>query len=299
MASNTLFMSSGVKAGGYDIRGDVLKGIQKASATTGVDFGYLMAQAAKESGFDPKAQAKSSSAAGLYQFVEQTWLSVVRKHGADHGLGHLSSKIKIGEDGKMRVADAGLRRQILDLRRDPEIAAVMAAEHAADNKKILETKLKRPATATDLYMAHFLGVSGAVKFLREMKENPNQAAADHFVRAASANRSIFYNEDGRAKSLKEVYQRFDQRMTKDIAVYDDYGGGASKSEDDPLMMADIGHGGVATSLSRNATGHANPGGVLSPTMLVALASLPVGRGEVGSNLRRGLFDQTMQPEPLV
>ena len=97
----------GAQAGGYNIRADVLNGIQQASANTGVDFSYLMAQAAKESGFNPEAKAKTSSASGLYQFVEQTWLSVVRKHGAEYGLGDMASKIKIADDGKLVVADRG------------------------------------------------------------------------------------------------------------------------------------------------------------------------------------------------
>src|ERR1700741_2386764 len=107
----------GAQAGGYDIRADVLSGIQQASANTGVDFAFLMAQAAKESGFNPDAKSKASSASGLYQFVEQTWLSVVRKHGAEYGLGDMADKIKVGQDGKLQVADQALRKQILDLRR--------------------------------------------------------------------------------------------------------------------------------------------------------------------------------------
>ena len=100
------------QAGGYKISAEVLNGIQQASANTGVDFSFLMAQAAKESGFNPDAKAKTSSASGLYQFVEQTWLSVVRKHGAEYGLGDMASKIKIGEDGKLVVADRALRKEI-------------------------------------------------------------------------------------------------------------------------------------------------------------------------------------------
>src|SRR5215510_11844450 len=103
----------GAQAGGYKISAEVLNGIQQASANTGVDFSFLMAQAAKESGFNPDAKAKTSSASGLYQFVEQSWLSVVRKHGAEYGLGDMASKIKIGEDGKLTVADRALRKEIL------------------------------------------------------------------------------------------------------------------------------------------------------------------------------------------
>src|SRR5690242_786525 len=63
-----------IQAGGQTIQPEVLASIQQASANTGMDFSYLMAQASRESSFDPTAKASTSSASGLYQFVEQTWL---------------------------------------------------------------------------------------------------------------------------------------------------------------------------------------------------------------------------------
>ena len=176
----------GTRAGGYEISADVLTGIQQASANTGVDFSFLMAQAAKESGFNPDAKAKTSSASGLYQFVEQTWLSVVRKHGAEYGLNDLASKIKIADDGSLKVADRAVRKEILDLRRDPSIAAAMAAEHAADNEERLDAKLDREVQPADLYLAHFLGLKGAVNFLRAMDTDPDQSAAAISPRAAAS-----------------------------------------------------------------------------------------------------------------
>jgi hypothetical protein len=298
MAAGSNMSVMGVRAGGYDISGEVLAGIQKASSQTGIDFGYLMAQAAKESGFNPRAKAGTSSAAGLYQFVEQTWLSVVRKHGAEHGLGDLAAKIKFADGGGLRVSDSTTRRQILDLRRDPEIAAVMAAEHAADNKAILEAKLKRKMAPTDLYLAHFLGVSGAQKFLRALDSSPGNSAAPLFSRAAEANPSIFYHKDGRARSLREVYDRFDQRMDADIALFDDFeadgpgvleGPTAAKA---PIMAASGGAGGMG--------GHIHPVSVLSPVTLVALASLPVTResNKEDTGQRRSLFERNALVEPL-
>jgi len=109
------------------IRPDVLAGIQDASASTGVDFSYLMAQANRESSFDPAAQAKSSSAAGLYQFIEQTWLGVFKAHGAEYGQEALAEQITRRDDGRFVVADKATRQQILDLRRDPAFAAARAA----------------------------------------------------------------------------------------------------------------------------------------------------------------------------
>lgn len=265
----------GAQAGGYEIRADVLNGIQQASANTGVDFAFLMAQAAKESGFNPEAKAKTSSASGLYQFVEQTWLSVVRKHGAEYGLGDLASKIKIGEDGTLKVADRALRKEILDLRRDPVVAAAMAAEHAADNEERLDAKLDRDVTPVDLYLAHFLGLKGAVNFIRAMDVNPDQAAADIAPRAAAANKAVFYNSDGTPRSLKQIYDRFQDRMTSEMAAYDDL--------DDALpaqggvMMADARASGGIGAGDRAVYGSTSPGSILSPLMLVTLASLPTGR----------------------
>ncbi|MBL9035368.1 MAG: transglycosylase SLT domain-containing protein [Rhodospirillaceae bacterium] len=281
----------GAQAGGYEIRADVLNGIQQASANTGVDFSFLMAQAAKESGFNPDAKAKTSSASGLYQFVEQTWLSVVRKHGAEYGLGDMASKIKIAEDGVLKVADRALRKEILDLRRDPEIAAAMAAEHAADNEERLDAKLDREVQPVDLYLAHFLGLKGALNFLRAMDANPNQAAAAIAPRAAAANKAVFYNADGTPRSLKQIYDRFQHRMTSEMAAYDDLddalpGQGAT-------MLADVRSSGSIGGGDRAVFGTTSPGGILSPLMLVTLASLPTGRDEKDAQGNSSLFDKAL------
>lgn len=273
MAAGTIGL--GAQAGGYQISADVLSGIQQASANTGVDFSFLMAQAAKESGFDPNAKAGTSSASGLYQFVEQTWLSVVRKHGAEYGLGDLASKIKIADDGSLKVADRAVRKEILDLRRDPTISAAMAAEHAADNKARLDAKLDREVTPTDLYLAHFLGLKGAVNFLHAMESDPDQSAAAIAPRAAAANKAVFYNADGTPRSLKQIYDRFQSRIETEMAAYDDL--------DDALpgqgktMLADARALGGFAAGDRAIYGSTSPGGILSPLMLVTLASLPTGR----------------------
>ena len=280
----------GTQAGGYEIRADVLNGIQQASANTGVDFAYLMAQAAKESSFNPDAKAKGSSAAGLYQFVEQTWLSVVRKHGAEYGLGDMADKIKVAADGRLKVADPALRKEILNLRRDPAIAAAMAAEHAADNKARLDAKLNREVVPTDLYLAHFMGLSGAVGFLKNMEAKPDQAAADLFPKAAAANKSIFYRPDGTQRTLREIYDRFDKRMDTEMAAFDDLEGVATGGE---VMMAELrsSRGSIAGTGERAVYGKANAGGILSPLMMVTLASLPTGRDrDEPTNGRSSLFD---------
>src|SRR3546814_1881114 len=92
------------------------------------------------------------------------------------------------------------------------IASAMAAEHAADNQQTLEAQLGRNVTSTDLYLAHFLGVGGAAKFLRAHDQNPGASAAAVLPSAASANRWVFYDRNGAPRSLAEVRQRFAEKL---------------------------------------------------------------------------------------
>lgn len=243
------------------IRSDVLAGIQQASLSTGVEFSYLMAQANRESSFDPTAQAKTSSAAGLYQFVEQTWLGVVKNHGAEYGKGDLADQITRRSDGHYTISDPAIRKEILELRRDPTFAAAMAAEHAADNKAKLEEKLGRDVTGTDLYMAHFLGISGALKFLRTMEDSPDRTGASLFPKAAAANKNVFYTETGRAKTVSEIYDKFAASMDADMAAY-------ASLKDDSTAPASTSN---ATLVAANAT---LPADSNSAAAAIAATSLP-------------------------
>ncbi|MEZ5892796.1 MAG: transglycosylase SLT domain-containing protein [Parvularculaceae bacterium] len=174
--------------------------IKRASATTGAGFDFMMKMAARESGFDPNATAKTSSAAGLFQFIEQTWFSAVKKYGAEHGLAGAANAITVNAKGRYDVADPAAREKILNLRFDANAASAMAGELANENRQMLESRLGRAATAADLYTAHFLGPGGAVKLL---SAGANMPAADLLPQAAQANRHVFY-DGARAKSVGEV-----------------------------------------------------------------------------------------------
>lgn len=192
--------------------GRVTNAIAAASRRTGVDFAYLMGQAQIESAMNPEARARTSSATGLYQFIDQSWLAVINDHGASHGLGWAADAIQRGPNGSYHVADPALRQQILDLRKHPETASVMAAEFAADNRAYLEQRIGRPAESVDLYLAHFLGAAGAARFLSAADANPDMAAAPLFPAAARANRSIFYDRQGNARSLADIRSSFAQKL---------------------------------------------------------------------------------------
>lgn len=197
-------------------QGRVQSAIARASEKTGVDFNYLLGQAQLESSLNPTARAATSSATGLFQFIDQSWLAVLKKHGGEHGLGWAADSIRQGANGRYSV-DGSARNAVMQLRTNSEVASLMAAEHAADNKAELEGALGRPAGAADLYMAHFLGLAGAKKFLSAMEANPGRAAASLFPDAATSNRGVFY-AGGRARSLGEIYERFAEKIEKGAAI---------------------------------------------------------------------------------
>ena len=186
--------------------------IFRAAASTGVDFDYLLGQAKIESGLDPNAKASTSSATGLFQFIDQTWLGTVKEHGARYGLGWAADAIRRGSNGHFYVSDAGLRQKILDLRKQPEAAAAMAAEFASDNRDYLQARLGRPVEGVDLYLAHFLGAGGASEFLAAHDANPDAPAAGILPAAARANRWVFYDRDGSPRSFAEIRARFAEKL---------------------------------------------------------------------------------------
>ena len=190
--------------------------IANASRSTGMDFDYLLGQAQLESGLNPGARAGTSSATGLYQFIDQSWLGIVKQHGAENGLGWASNAIT-RSGNRWVVSDPQMKSAILNLRNNPEVSATMAAEFASDNQASLESSLGRGATGTDLYMAHFLGLAGAKSFLQTMQSNPGASGAAMFPAAARANRSIFYDAGGNARSLSDIYQRFAAKLDKGAA----------------------------------------------------------------------------------
>lgn len=184
---------SSIGAGGFagaPVNNDVRAAIARASQRTGVDFDYLLAQAKIESSLNPQAKAGTSSAAGLYQFTNSTWLQTLDRHGESHGLDWAAGAIDGGK------ADPTMRAQIMAMRFDPNASALMAAELANDNKQVLMGVLGREPDGAELYMAHFLGADGASKFLSALQSDPTQSAAAILPKAAAANRGIFYDASG-------------------------------------------------------------------------------------------------------
>jgi len=186
-------------------RARVAGAIKQAANTTGTSFEYLLATAKMESDFNPKAGASTSSAHGLYQFIDQTWLGTVKEAGAQLGYGKYADAISKSPSGAYSVSDPAARSAVMKLRDDPAAASSMAAVLTQSNSFKLTGKIGRRPTDGELYMAHFMGVGGAAKLISNAEDNPQASGARLFPNAAAANRSIFYDHSGRARSVSEVY----------------------------------------------------------------------------------------------
>ena len=79
--------------------------IRQAAQATGTSFQYLLATAQVESGLNPQAGAATSSARGLFQFIDQTWLATMKQSGPALGYGHYAAAITKTASGHYEVAD--------------------------------------------------------------------------------------------------------------------------------------------------------------------------------------------------
>jgi hypothetical protein len=193
-------------AAGVDpARAKIAGSIRQAASTTGASFEYLLATAKMESNFNPKAAATTSSARGLFQFIDQTWLGTVKEAGAHLGYGKYADAITKNPSGSYSVSDPDMRAAIMRLRNDPDAASQMAGVLTQSNSFKLTGRIGRRPNDAELYMAHFMGVGGAGKLIRNAEDNPNASAAQMFPHAAAANQSIFYDRSGRGRSVSEVY----------------------------------------------------------------------------------------------
>jgi hypothetical protein len=180
--------------------GSIAQILQGASAATGAPLGIMQKIAYSESKFDPKADASKnppgsrSSAAGLFQFIKETWDSMIKSKGKKHGLSSDTSPF------------------------DARANALMGGEYISDNMKAIQSSvLSPPPNAADVYMAHFMGTGGAKQFFRELKKNPDQPAFEAFPKQAASNTSIFYKNKDKSKprTFREVYSLMAQKMSVD------------------------------------------------------------------------------------
>lgn len=140
-----------------------------------------------ESAGKANAKARTSSAGGLGQFIDSTWIATVKKHRPDLMTGRS-------------------RSEVLALKYDPKAAIEMSLRHAEDNADYLTSRGGK-VTDGSLYLAHFAGVGLAARLY---KANPKASAENYFSSAAvRANGSII-----KGKTVGQVIAWANRKMAK-------------------------------------------------------------------------------------
>ena len=201
----------------------LVKTIVHAAYLAGVDPRLLMAIADKESSFIVSARASTSSATGLFQFIDSTWLLAMRDFGPRFGLQAEAALIEtVG--GVAGVSDLVDRERILQLRNDPFLSTLMAAAMLRVEQEKLEARLGRSISETDIYLVHFLGPAGAQKFLSQLAEKPKSSAASLLPQAAKANKPIFFvtrKRKPQSLSVAQVHEKIGASLERRLMRYRD------------------------------------------------------------------------------
>jgi hypothetical protein len=211
-----------MRFGPVQVKSTIVEHVVKAAKIADMDPALLMAIADKESNFAPKAKARTSSASGLFQFVEATWLKAIRAFGWRHGQVQAAQAIQ-GDEDDLRVPPQR-RAELLRLRNDPYLSAVLAAEMLKRDGDRISERIGRPLTPGETYLIHFLGPDDAERFMKKMEEQPKASAAALLPKPAKANKPIFYERQGRrmtARSVREVHEAFEAMIDKRASRYQD------------------------------------------------------------------------------
>src|SRR3954447_22127870 len=283
--------ASGTLASAESARAKIAGAIKQAASTTGTSFQYLLTTAKMESNFNPTASASTSSARGLYQFIDQTWLGTVKEAGGQLGYEKYADAITRSSSGTYSVSDPAARRAILKLRDDPAAASAMAGVLSRSNSFKLTGRIGRRRSDSELYMAHFMGDGGAAKLISNAEARPNASGPRLFPNAAAANHSIFYERGGRARSVSEVYSELTRRYA-----------GADNAPATQIAMAAVGvTPATATAAAPRTVDSVAYLSSFSETQLVPAANVAqpaTGSGQGEQPMFRSLFHAGARAQPV-
>lgn len=180
--------------------------------------------AMSESSRQADATNPESTATGKFQFIESTFLEQLYKHGKALGYGHLSRHIdhyEIGKGSSLRhnytVRDPAMRARVLAARNDEVLSEELAKAYMKDNLRKLNDILpdrKTPMNEALAYMTHHFGLNGTVEIVEALEENPSTSfPAVAGSETCESNEAICFKRNGRARTVAEVHQLLEQRLT--------------------------------------------------------------------------------------
>ena len=200
---------------------EIIDTLHQVSQETGADFQQLIITAMIESDLGRVTISSKSTARGVYQFIEPTWLVLMKRYGNRIGYQSYADAITFNAETHHPEVKGGipLRQKILDLRYDNRISALLKTYQAQDEKRVLARfKNGQNITVTDHYIAHMLGLSLARTFYK-LKQSESDYILAHlkdsnFRQAVQLNRSFFYDEHGRALNAAQAYVQFDKKISE-------------------------------------------------------------------------------------
>ena len=184
------------RGGMVDLGGD---GGGQSTVSTSADINRAVAKIIQnESGGDPNIPNKYSTAKGLGQFIDSTWLTMVKRYRPD-------------------IAAGKSNAQIIALKTNAPLAREMTTRYVEENARALRSA-GMPVTDGNLYLAHFLGAGGAVKLLSAQdKSQPvvnlvgqKVVDANRFIQG----KSVQWVIDWTARKMGQQGGRTQQRMVR-------------------------------------------------------------------------------------
>jgi len=202
----------------------VIKSLYRASIRTGVDFELLLLKASLESDMGRFTAAARSSARGVFQYIEPTWLILISRYGDKIGRPDYAQAIKIGSRTGIpyfKGNDKYLRSEILALRHDADVSALIKAYQIIEETDVIRHyKGGKKVSTTDHYIAHMMGLNLAKDFYDLMNKNSILAVArlnkPQMREAAMLNKAFFYDKRRRPLTANLAYVQFQKRVAREV-----------------------------------------------------------------------------------
>lgn len=195
----------------------IIHDIQTASQATNTDFKTMIIKAMIESDLGRLTTAKNSSARGIYQYIDATWLTLLKRYGAKIGYPQYAENLTTDLKTLKTIVKDNSRYSedyLLNLRHDTKIASLIKAYQTKEDENALRSVIQnRTLTATDHYIAHMMGIPLAKKFYGMIEAESNTIPANiknsPFKQAAALNPYFFYGSKRDPLTTQEIYKKFE------------------------------------------------------------------------------------------
>jgi len=144
---------------------------------------YLEKLEMVESSGGRNLRSRTSSASGAHQYTTDTWKDLTRLMKVDYSL-----EDRFDYEKSRKVTEFATQR----------------------NVELLQGVLNREPNKVEVYMAHKLGRSGASKFFNASPFTTIDKVVSSS--ALKANKNVFYKENGKPRTVAEVFSFFEDRF---------------------------------------------------------------------------------------